>query len=139
MEVNRRRKTMNGNEDGVNIDAENIPFNEFEITSDNRISDKFSSIGINIRSLSNTKNFAKLQAFIDSLCFSPSVIAINETYLRDNEPGPHCNLSGYMFISNCRKIFIVGIKRKYILWKMLKITMTSFLHVCNYTKSGKLF
>ena len=56
-----------------------------------------------MRSLANSKNFAKLQAFIDSLCFKPSVIAINETFLRDNEPGPHCNLKGYVFISNCRK------------------------------------
>ena len=83
--------------------AENIPFNEFESTTDNQISDKFSSIGINIRSLANTKNFSKFQAFIETLCFSPSVIAINETYLRDNNPGPHCDINGYTFISNCRK------------------------------------
>ena len=84
-------------------DAEKIPFNDFESTSDNKISDKFSSIGINIRSLANTKNFAKLQTFVESLCFSPSVIAINETYLRDNDPSPHCNLKNYVFVSNCRK------------------------------------
>jgi len=83
--------------------AESISFDDFEITSENQFADKFSSIGINIRSLANTKNFAKLQAFIDSLCFSPTVIAINETYLRDNEAGPHCDLKGYVFISNCRK------------------------------------
>ena len=83
-------------------DAGNIPFDDFEITLNNQISDKFSSLGINIRSLGNTKNFTKLQAFIESLSFSPSVIAINETYLRDNDPGPHCDLKSYNFISNCR-------------------------------------
>ena len=67
------------------------------------ISKKFSSMGINMRSLANTKNFAKLQVFIASLCFKPSVVAINETYLRDNEKGPHCNLENYTFKSNCRK------------------------------------
>ena len=63
----------------------------------------FSSLGINMRSLANTKNFAKLQVFIASLCFKPKVIAINETYLRDNEDGPHCALQNYTFKSNCRK------------------------------------
>ena len=68
----------------------------------------FSSLGINIRSLANTKNFTKLQAFMDSLCFVPTVVAINETYLRDNDEGPHCNLRDYKFISNCRKSFKGG-------------------------------
>ena len=61
--------------------ADQIPFDDFEITAQNRFADKFSSIGINMRSLANTKNFAKLQVFVDSLCFKPSVIAINETFL----------------------------------------------------------
>ena len=52
------------------FNKDNIPFDEFEITFQNQISDQFSSIGINIRSLVNTKNFAKLQAFLDSLFFS---------------------------------------------------------------------
>ena len=63
----------------------------------------FSSLGINIRSLANTKNFAQLQVFVKSLCFKPTIIAINETYLKSNEPGPHSKLDGYSFISNCRK------------------------------------
>ena len=78
------------------------PFDDFEITAHNQFNEKFSSLGINIRSLANSKNFAKLQIFIDSLCFTPSVIAINETLLRDNGPGPHCDLNGYEFLSNCR-------------------------------------
>ena len=41
--------------------------------------------------------------FINSLCFKPTAIAINETYLRNNDVGHHDNLKGYRFISNCRK------------------------------------
>ena len=85
--------------------ASDIPFDEYDIDMSNKNSNKFSSIGVNIRSLANTKNFAKLQLFLKSLCFKPTVIAINETNLRDNESGPHSNLSkDYHFISNCRKI-----------------------------------
>ena len=83
------------------IDSE-FPLNSRESNTNDILSNKFSSIGINIRSLTNTKNFAKLEIFMKSLCFKPSAIALNETYLRDNEPGPHSNLDGYHFISNCR-------------------------------------
>ena len=84
--------------------ADNIPFDDYDIDMSGKNSKKFSAIGVNIRSLANVKNFAKLQLFIHSLCFQPSVIAINETNLRDNGSGPHCSLSNYHFISNCRKI-----------------------------------
>lgn len=84
---------------------ENVSFEDFNYASNvkaNDVSNNFSSIGVNMRSLANTKNFAKLESFLNSLCFSPTVIAVNETYLKDNESGPHCNLLDYNFISNCR-------------------------------------
>ena len=88
--------------------ANHIEVDDFNISSEDQIrmrdSKKFSSVGINMRSLANTKNFAKLQVFVASLCFEPTVIAINETYLRDNEDGPHCDLENYTFKSNCRDI-----------------------------------
>ena len=86
--------------------ASRISFDDSDVFNDHisKNGDYFSSLGINIRSLSNTKNFAQLEVLLDSLCFKPTVIAINETYLRDNDPGPHCNLPGYDFVSNCRKI-----------------------------------
>ena len=38
----------------------------------------------------------------------PTVIAINETFLKSNEWGPHCNLEGYKFESNCRNKYSCG-------------------------------
>ena len=69
------------------------------------ISDEtFSLLGINIRSL-NTSHCAQLEGLLDSLSFNPSVISINETYLKDNENGPHSHVRNYSFKSNCRKKF----------------------------------
>ena len=84
--------------------ANEILLEDYDIkVSDFRGDNYFSSICMNIRSLSNTKHFAELQVFLKSLCFKPSVIAINETHLRDNDRGPHSNLHpDYEFISNSR-------------------------------------
>lgn len=85
------------------FNASSISLEECNSKMAGDLSNKFSSIGVNIRSLANTKNFAKLQVFLNSLSFNPSIIAINETFLRDNNPGPHSSLLDYQFISNCRK------------------------------------
>ena len=89
------------------FDSSHIELSDYNINlhkqKEIKESNTFSSLGINMRSLANTKNFAKLQVFIASLCFQPTVIAINETYLKDDEDGPHCNLENYTFKSNCRK------------------------------------
>ena len=63
--------------------------------------DEFSSLGINIRSL-NTSHCSQLEIFLNDLPFDPCVIAINESYLKDNESGPHSCLSKHHFLSNCR-------------------------------------
>ena len=34
----------------------------------------------------------------------PDIIAITETWIHNNLPGPYCNLNDYVFISNSRKI-----------------------------------
>ena len=88
------------------FNASEVSFEDFNYASNRKVNDvsnNFSSICVNMRSLANTKNFAKLQAFLNDLSFKPSVIAINETYLKDNETGPHSNLLDYDFLSNCRK------------------------------------
>ena len=62
----------------------------------------FKSICLNIRSLKNSGHFSQLQLLLQHMPVKPTVIAINETYLKSNHGGPHCNLKGYEFISNCR-------------------------------------
>ena len=79
---------------------------DIEVSKNGDFNDEntFSSICMNIRSLANTKHFAELEVFLESLCFNPSVIAINETHLQDNEKGPHSNLHpDYEFLPNSRK------------------------------------
>ena len=34
----------------------------------------------------------------------PDIIAVTETWIHNNFPGPYCNLNDYVFISNSRKI-----------------------------------
>lgn len=63
----------------------------------------FSVICINIRSLNNLKIFSKLESLLSSLTFSPSVIAITETWLKPNQTGPFTGLPGYIFVSNSRR------------------------------------
>lgn len=53
----------------------------------------FSAMSINIRSISNYKNFAKLECLLASLSFSPAVIAVTETWLKPNQNGNFQNLS----------------------------------------------
>ena len=56
-----------------------------------------------MRSIVNLLNFSKLEAFIHSLEVKPDIIAVKETWIQANAPGPYYNLSGYMFVSNGRK------------------------------------
>ena len=59
---------------------------------------------VNVWSL-NMEHFTALDALIHSLPIKPKVIAINETWLTSDDDGPHNNLPGYTFKSNCRKKF----------------------------------
>ena len=49
-------------------------------------------------------NFSKLEAIVHNLNPKSDTIAITETWIYNNLPGPYCNLSDYVFISNSRKI-----------------------------------
>ena len=49
-------------------------------------------------------NFSKLEAFVHNLNPKPDIIAVTETWIHNNLPGPYCNLSDYVFISNSKKI-----------------------------------
>ena len=49
-------------------------FQQFEFNNHN-----FSALSLNIRSINNYKNFAKREALLSSLNFSPTIISVSET------------------------------------------------------------
>ena len=69
-----------------------------------KICNSFLIICVNIRSLSNPLNFNKLESFVYNLNPKPDIIAVTETWIQNNSPGPYRNLETYTFISNIRKI-----------------------------------
>ena len=69
-----------------------------------KICNSFLIICVNIRSLSNPLNFSKLESFVYNLNPKPDIIAVTETWIQNNSPGPYCYLENYNFISNSRKI-----------------------------------
>ena len=62
----------------------------------------FTTLCLNIRSLSNARNFAKLEILMDSLFYKPDVFGVCETWLRPGQTGPYMSLQGYTFIENSR-------------------------------------
>ena len=68
----------------------------------------FTAISVNIRSLNNYKNFSKLESLLSALTFTPSIIAVTETWLKPDQLGPHTNLSNYTFLSNPRSKYRGG-------------------------------
>ena len=68
----------------------------------------FTAISVNIRSLNNYKDFAKLESLLSALTFKPSIIAVTETWLKPDQLGPHTNLSHYTFLSNPRSKYRGG-------------------------------
>ena len=55
-----------------------------------------------MRSLNNIHNFLELESFLHSINVQPSILAITETWLKENQTGPHTNLCNYTFVSNSR-------------------------------------
>ena len=62
----------------------------------------FPIISINIRSIKNSKNFTKFEAFLSSLSVRPMLIALNETWISDTTKGPFRKIKGYEFVDNNR-------------------------------------
>ena len=62
----------------------------------------FPIISINIRSIKNSKNFTKFEAFLSSLSVKPMIIALNETWISDNTKGAFRKIRGYEFVDNNR-------------------------------------
>ena len=77
-------------------DANSLLFNTSNENSN------FSVLCLNIRSLSNLKNFSKLEGLLSFLTLAPSLIAVTKTWLKPNYSESIVNLPGYSFISNPR-------------------------------------
>ena len=72
-------------------------FQQFEFNNHN-----FTALSLNIRSINNYKNFAKLEALLSSLNFSPTIISVSETWLRQSHSSCQPILPGYTFVTNSR-------------------------------------
>ena len=70
----------------------------------NSFKNTFTVLALNIRSIANALNFSKLKALMANLQCKPDVISVCETWIKPLHSGPYCNLNGYKFVSNCRKI-----------------------------------
>ena len=73
-----------------------------DMYADFTIQNTFTTLCLNIRSLSNARNFAKFEILIDSLKNKPDVIGVCETWLREDQTGPYMSVDGYNFIHNSR-------------------------------------
>ena len=74
----------------------------------------FFIISVNIRSLSNSLKFSKLEVFVHNLNRKLDIIAITETWIHNNLPRPYCNLSDYVFKANSGKIAKGGVVGFYV-------------------------
>ena len=72
-------------------------FQQFEFNNHN-----FTALSLNIRSINNYKIFAKLEALLSSLNFSPTIISVSETWLRQSQSFYRPILPGYTFVTNSR-------------------------------------
>ena len=67
----------------------------------------FFIISLNIRSLSHSLNLSKFEAFVHNLNPKPHIIAVIETWIHNNLPGPFCYLNDYIFIQIVEKLLKV--------------------------------
>ena len=74
------------------------------LSFNNSFKNAFTVLALNIRSIANALNFSKLEVRIAGLQCKPDVISVCETWIKPLHSGPHGNLDGYNFVSNCRKI-----------------------------------
>ena len=90
-------------ENSINRYYEPEDLNNLLYSSNN---DNLFTMCINIRGLNIEKNFAKLEALVQSLPKKPHIIAINETFVKEGEEGAFRNLNGYEFYPNCREKYV---------------------------------
>ena len=80
------------------ISTDKIP----KLLSNQNTKTSFTALSLNVWSLNNIHNLLKLESFLHSINAQPSILAITETWLKENQTGPHTHLSNYTFVSNSR-------------------------------------
>ena len=80
----------------------------------------FSTMYVNVRSLTNPHNFTKFENLISGLDYQPHIITVNKTWEKPHTTGQHMNLSGYVYRSNPRAVSKGGGAGMYI--KQLECT-----------------
>ena len=73
-----------------------------KLLSNQNTKTSFTALSLNVQSLNNIYNFLKLESLLHSINVQPSILAITETWLKENQTGPHTNLCNYTFVSNSR-------------------------------------
>ena len=54
--------------------------------------------------MANTLNFSKLQALVGNLNPKPDIIAVTETWIKNNKPGAYNTLNNYNLFQNSRAL-----------------------------------
>ena len=89
--------------DSTLIDEQYIPNDKIsKLLSNQNTKTSFTALSLNVQSLNNIYNFLKLESLLHSINVQPSILAITETWLKENQTGPHTNLCNYTFVSNSR-------------------------------------
>ena len=77
--------------------------NIHDIAINHNFTNQLLGMSVNMRSLVNTANFAKLEALIFSLPRKPDIIAITETWVTPLNSGPYNNLDNCILVQNSRQ------------------------------------
>ena len=82
--------------DSILNDEQYIPSDKIpKLLSNQNNKTSFTALSLNVRSLNKVHNFLKLESFLQSINVQPSILAITETWLKENQTGPHTNLYNY--------------------------------------------
>ena len=80
--------------DSILNDEQYIPSDKIpKLLSNQNNKTSFTALSLNVRSLNNVHNFLKLESFLQSINVQPSILAITETWLKENQTGPHSLLT----------------------------------------------
>ena len=71
-----------------------------ELSSGKNEECSFSTMCVNVRSLTNLHNFTKFESLISGLNYQLHIVAVNETWEKKHTTGQHMNRSGYVYIFN---------------------------------------